>query len=106
MAKNLEHEILGNALVDLNPDQEKEIFPSNKQSDAAKATAEQPKRKKRKRSSTAEPPEEHHHGGSEAYAMKSDAMEHPELKIAALETLEALFTVVCFFQIHNVPSVW
>ncbi|OWM87648.1 hypothetical protein CDL15_Pgr022761 [Punica granatum] len=93
MAKNLEHEILKNALVDLNPHHEKDISSSNPQSNAIKASVEQPKHKKRKRPSTAEPPEQQHHGDLEACAIKSHLVEHPELKIAALETLEALFTV-------------
>lgn len=106
MAKKLDHEIMRHVLRDLNPGHEKKVPPSNTQSNATKASAEQPKRKKRKRSSAAKPPEQNQHCDLEAYALKNHIMEHPELKIAALEMMETHFTVVCLCQTCNVPIVW
>ncbi|KAK4756807.1 hypothetical protein SAY87_006934 [Trapa incisa] len=86
MAKKLEHEIMRNVLVDLKPTHEKKITPSNKQLNPDKASAEPPKRRKKKKSSMNKHQEE-------LGDLKYHTVENPEIKIAALETMEALFTV-------------
>lgn len=97
MASCLAQDVVDNAFVDLNPiGSETSGTSSNENPKPSTETIPQPNRRKRKHSTPTGSLEEGHDGSSlEVGALKNPSRTLISLRIAALNALEALLTVVC-----------